>query len=199
MEFIKQFISEYGAAILYAVLTALAGWVGIWAKSLYTKHINDKTKKAVAKTVVLAIEQLYRDLDGEAKLEKALEAASDMLAEKGITITALELRMLIEAAVAEFNDAFHREKMVESDLDNAESELDNTESDLDNTNVDLDNAEQMQYSICDDDGCGINYPDTILSVDELCGVQDACDDSTASDEEDTSANEGLSEFGDYDS
>lgn len=109
MEFIKLFISEYGTTILYAVLTALAGYVGIVAKRLYTKYVNDKTKQAVAKTVVQAVEQIYKDLHGEEKLNKALEAASEMLAEKGITITDLEMRMLIEAALAEFNRAFEKE------------------------------------------------------------------------------------------
>ena len=108
MEFIKLFISEYGTTILYAVLTALAGYIGIFAKKLYTKYVNDKTKQAVAKTVVQAVEQIYKDLHGEEKLNKALEAASEMLAEKGITITDLEMRMLIEAAVAEFNKAFEQ-------------------------------------------------------------------------------------------
>ena len=108
MEFIKLFISEYGTTILYAVLTALAGYVGIFAKKLYTKYVNDKTKQAVAKTVVQAVEQIYKDLHGEEKLNKALEAASEMLAEKGITITDLEMRMLIEAALAEFNKAFEQ-------------------------------------------------------------------------------------------
>lgn len=109
MEFIKLFISEYGTTILYAVLTALAGYTGIVAKRLYTKYVNDKTKQAVAKTVVQAVEQIYKDLHGEEKLNKALEAASEMLAEKGITITDLEMRMLIEAALAEFNRAFEKE------------------------------------------------------------------------------------------
>lgn len=109
MEFIKLFISEYGTTILYAVLTALAGCIGIVAKRLYTKYVNDKTKQAVAKTVVQAVEQIYKDLHGEEKLNKALEAASEMLAEKGITITDLEMRMLIEAALAEFNRAFEKE------------------------------------------------------------------------------------------
>ena len=108
MEFIKLFISEYGTTILYAVLTALAGYIGIVAKRLYTKYVNDKTKQAVAKTVVQAVEQIYKDLHGEEKLNKALEAASEMLAEKGITITDLEMRMLIEAALAEFNKAFQK-------------------------------------------------------------------------------------------
>lgn len=109
MEFIKLFISEYGTTILHAVLTALAGYIGIVAKRLYTKYVNDKTKQAVAKTVVQAVEQIYKDLHGEEKLNKALEAASEMLAEKGITITDLEMRMLIEAALAEFNRAFEKE------------------------------------------------------------------------------------------
>ena len=109
MEFIKLFISEYGTTILYAVLTALSGYIGIVAKRLYTKYVNDKTKQAVAKTVVQAVEQIYKDLHGEEKLNKALEAASEMLAEKGITITDLEMRMLIEAALAEFNRAFEKE------------------------------------------------------------------------------------------
>ena len=108
MEFIKLFISEYGTTILYAVLTALAGYIGIFAKKLYTKYVNDKTKQAVAKTVVQAVEQIYKDLHGEEKLNKALEVASEMLAEKGITITDLEMRMLIEAALAEFNKAFEQ-------------------------------------------------------------------------------------------
>lgn len=109
MEFIKLFISEYGTTILYTILTALAGYIGIVAKRLYTKYVNDKTKQAVAKTVVQAVEQIYKDLHGEEKLNKALEAASEMLAEKGITITDLEMRMLIEAALAEFNRAFEKE------------------------------------------------------------------------------------------
>lgn len=109
MEFIKNFISEYGTTILYAILTAIGGYLGIWVKKLYTKYVNDKTKQAVAKTVVQAVEQLYKDLRGEEKLEKALEAAADMLTERGITVTDLELRILIEAAVGEFNKAFEKD------------------------------------------------------------------------------------------
>ena len=86
------------------------------AKQLYTKYINDKTKQAVARTVVQGVEQIYQDLHGEEKLAKALECASEMLAEKGITVTDLELRMLIEAAVAEFNDAFSKSASEDSKI-----------------------------------------------------------------------------------
>lgn len=109
-----QFVSEYGTTILYAVLTAIAGWLGVVVKGLYTKYINDKTKQAVCRTVVQGVEQIYKDLHGEEKLAKALEAASDMLAEKGIQVSDLEIRMLIEAAVAEFNDAFYKGEFLET-------------------------------------------------------------------------------------
>ena len=103
-----EFINQYGTEILYAIITAIAGYIGIVLKNLCTKFINDKTKQAVAKTAVQFVEQVYKDLHGEEKLDKALTAASEMLNEKGITVSNLEMRALIEAAVAEFNNAFKK-------------------------------------------------------------------------------------------
>ena len=107
MDIFTQFVNEYGITILYTILTALAGYIGIWVKSLYTKYINDKTKQDVVKTCVSAVEQLYKDLHGEEKYNKVVESVSEMLMEKGITITELELKMLIEASVGEFNKVFN--------------------------------------------------------------------------------------------
>ena len=103
-----EFINTYGLQILYAIITAIAGYIGIVLKNLVTKYLNDKTKKAVARSAVQFVEQVYKDIHGEEKLAEALVAASEMLAEKGITITDLELRVLVEAAVAEFNEAFQK-------------------------------------------------------------------------------------------
>lgn len=107
MEILNEFVNQYATTILYAVVTAIAGYIGIVLKNIYQKYVNDKTKKAVAKTVVNAVEQLYKDLHGQEKYDKAVEAMSEMLAEKGITISEIEIKMLIEAAVAEFNGAFN--------------------------------------------------------------------------------------------
>jgi hypothetical protein len=113
-----EFINQYGVEIMYAIITAVAGYIGIVVKNLCTKYINDKTKAAVAKTAVQFVEQVYKDLHGEEKLNAALEAASEMLTEKGITVSQLEMRVLIEAAVAEFNNAFN--KSVESAVNDNE-------------------------------------------------------------------------------
>lgn len=110
MEIMTEFVNVYGTTILYSILTAIAGYIGIAVKKLYEKYINDKTKVDVVKTCVKAVQQLYKDLDGEEKLNKAIESASEMLAQKNIIITELELRMLIEASVAEFKDAFSEKK-----------------------------------------------------------------------------------------
>ena len=103
MSLINDFLSQYGTMILYAVLTAVAGFLGTQIKKLYERYITDKTKKDVVETCVKAVEQLYKDSHGEDKKNKAIESIVAMLAEKGISITELEIELLIEATVAEFN------------------------------------------------------------------------------------------------
>jgi intergrase/recombinase len=111
MDFIKMFISEYGMALAYMVVAGVFAYLGTQVKALADKYLNDKTKRDVARTVVQAVEQVYKDLHGEEKLTKALESASEMLSEKGIIVTELEMRMLIEAAVSEFNKAFEKKEI----------------------------------------------------------------------------------------
>ena len=103
-----EFINEYGMDILYTIVTAVAGYIGIVIKNVVVKYFNDKTKQSVAKTAVKFVEQVYKELHGEEKLNAAIAAASEMLAEKGIGVSELEMRVLIEAAVGEFNDAFNK-------------------------------------------------------------------------------------------
>ena len=106
----------FGAYVLPAIvslLAAAAAFVGAQIKRLYEKYVNDKTKQSVVRTCVKAVEQLYHDLGGPEKLEKAKASAVEMLNEKGIPITDLELSMLIESAVSEFNYGFSQTIEVE--------------------------------------------------------------------------------------
>ena len=95
----NEFISAYGLPIIGSIITAVLGWVGLQIKALYERYVDTKEKQAVCKTVVAAVDQIYKDLGGEEKLDKAIEAASDMLNARGIACTELELRMLLESAV----------------------------------------------------------------------------------------------------
>lgn len=106
----------YVFPVIVAALTAFAGFLGTQIKGLYQKYINDKTKEAVVRTCVKAAEQLYHDLSGPEKLEKAQEGVVQMLNEKGIPISELEMNLLIEAVVSEFNYGFAKASEV-SELD----------------------------------------------------------------------------------
>ena len=87
-----------GKAILYA-LGIILSILGFYGQQLITRYLNDKTKRSVAKTVVSAVEQLYKDLNGTEKYSKAVHRVKELLDERGITIGELEVKMLIEAAV----------------------------------------------------------------------------------------------------
>ena len=114
-----NFFEMYGNDIIYLIVTAIVtgvcGWLGVQVKALVDKYLNDKIKRDVAKTVVQAVEQVYKDMHGKEKFNEAIQAASEMLSEKGIAVTELELRMLIEAAVAEFNKAFEKDSSTDID------------------------------------------------------------------------------------
>lgn len=98
----------YVLPVLAAAITALAGFFGSQLKALYQKYVNDRTKEAVVRTCVKAVEQLYHDLNGPEKFEAAKKGVEEMLNEKGIPISELELNLLIESVVAEFNYGFAR-------------------------------------------------------------------------------------------
>ena len=113
MDFILEIIKTCGFEIIVAILSTLAGVLAMAVKNLAAKYINTKVKREIALTVVQGVEQLYKHLSGNEKLGKAMEAAADMLTANGITVTELELRMLLEAAVGEFNDVFNRATLLE--------------------------------------------------------------------------------------
>ena len=101
-EIVLEIVSQHAAEIILAIFTAAATWIGAQAKRLYTRYVTDETKKKVVETTVKYVEQLYSDLNGEEKLQKAIDAATEQLKTKGVDITDLELRVLIEAACNEF-------------------------------------------------------------------------------------------------
>lgn len=107
---LEEFVSAYGTEIIFTVLTAVASFIGLQIKKLYEKYVNDKTKKEVVENTVKYVEQLYKSLDGAEKLEKAKESIVALLNEKGLTITELEMDVLIEATCNSFKEHFKTEE-----------------------------------------------------------------------------------------
>ena len=90
-----------------ALATALAGWfayIGNKLKNAYQEKVNNETAQAVVKDVVQFVEQVYTDVGGKEKLQKAISQASTILQSKGINLTEVEINMLIESAVYGLNE-----------------------------------------------------------------------------------------------
>ena len=88
--------------LLPAVASVIAVILGVLAtkiKTAYNDKVQDETVRTIVKSVVEWAQQVYQDCEGPEKLQKALEKASAILNEKGITISDEELNMLIESAV----------------------------------------------------------------------------------------------------
>lgn len=101
-----------------ALATALAGWfayIGNKLKNAYQEKVNNETAQAVVKDVVQFVEQVYGDIHGKEKLQKAIEQVSTILQSKGINITEAEITMLIESAVYGLNDGLNSDDLKISD------------------------------------------------------------------------------------
>ena len=103
-----EFINTYGMEILTAILGVVFSALGYVLKNLVKKFLDDNTKLTIATVCVQFVEQVYKGLHGQEKLNAALERAAELLHEKGIKFSASEMETLIESAVAEFNDAFNK-------------------------------------------------------------------------------------------
>ena len=103
-----EIINLYGAEILGTLFVALAGIFGMIAKNLAAKYLDTDTKRTLAKVAAQFVEQVYKELHGEDKLNAAIAVFADMLREKNIQASETEMYVLIEAAVAEFNDVFKK-------------------------------------------------------------------------------------------
>lgn len=119
MEAVINFLNEYGilSMVITAAVTGLGTALGLFVKKLYKKTIGNKieveTIKEIAGLVVKYTEQVWTNIHGSEKLDKALEAFSEMLNQKGITISDLEMRVYLESALAGFNNAFTKSATTE--------------------------------------------------------------------------------------
>ena len=119
--------------ILATFLTGVFTYIGNKLKKTYEDKVNNDTVKTVITDVVQFVEQVYSDIHGKEKLEKAMEQASTILQSKGIKITDAELMMLIESAVYGLNEGLKSDTDTKSNtledvkIKNIPEMVDNTE------------------------------------------------------------------------
>lgn len=113
MDNINDFLTTVVFPALLTIITtviSLVAAIGERRRGKKDKAEEEKEaqemKLATVKTCVNAIEQTRQDIHGEEKLAACLEGAKEMLAIKGIEASEFELKMLIEAELAERNKVF---------------------------------------------------------------------------------------------
>lgn len=100
--------------VLATFLTGLFTYIGTRLKNAYEQKVNTETAKVVVENAVRFVEQVYKDLHGKEKLEKAVEQVSQILASKGINLSEAEINMLIESAVYGLNEGWFELKEPET-------------------------------------------------------------------------------------
>ena len=113
-EEVKTMIVKYGLEIILAILGFVLTVVATKIQRKNAQKQNGDIANESAKNVVLAVEQMYKDLHGSEKLEKALGMLTESLSAKGIKLNASEIRVLIESAVGQFNKVFVVEEKPET-------------------------------------------------------------------------------------
>ncbi len=93
-------MNQYGVSIVHSIAVAIISYVSLEIKKIYKKYNNDRIKKDVVKMVCQAIDQMYPNMNGTDKFNEAINNTKEILSEKGINISDLELRMYIESTVA---------------------------------------------------------------------------------------------------
>lgn len=104
--FILDTLAFYAPNIMEAILYMVAIALGMAARKYVGPLLLNKVVEICARNAVLFVEQTFKDLHGEDKFNKALETLSETLARYKIKISAAEMRLMIEAAVGKFNNAF---------------------------------------------------------------------------------------------
>lgn len=108
MELITEIINTYGVKLVAMIVYIIFGAAAMAVKNMAQKVLNTETKQNLAKTAVQAVEQMYKDIHGEEKLNAAMSLLSDALKEYNIDISTSEMKLLLEAAVGEFNRVFEK-------------------------------------------------------------------------------------------
>lgn len=108
MEWIYDLLGEIVISVLGIVLTFFAGRLAtVLGKGLKEKFSQESIMTA-AHLAVSATEMMYREFGGEEKLEKAISILEENLSEKKIFLDREKMRLVLESALAEFQEAYKK-------------------------------------------------------------------------------------------
>lgn len=94
-----EFTKDYGLTIIHSIVMGVFSYIALDIKKVYKSHMQDKTKKEVVDKVCNYVNEIYPNSTGEDKLSIALTSTKEILKEKGITISDLELKVLLHNSI----------------------------------------------------------------------------------------------------
>ena len=102
-EILHEYLLPSAWTALVTLVSAVFAFIGAQLKKKYQEKIDTEEKRHAVETCVNAAEMVYKDLKGAEKLAKVKENIVEWLNLKGISISEIELDMMIEAAVTNLN------------------------------------------------------------------------------------------------
>ena len=79
-------------------------YIALDIKKIHKKSVLDKTKKDVVKMVCKYVNEIYPDSNISDKLSEAYSSTMEILREKGIVVSDLELKVLLHNSIYEINN-----------------------------------------------------------------------------------------------
>ena len=102
-EILHEYLLPSAWTALVTLVSAVFAFIGAQLKKKYQEKIDTEEKRHAVETCVNAAEMVYKDLKVAEKLAKVKENIVEWLNLKGISISEIELDMMIEAAVTNLN------------------------------------------------------------------------------------------------
>lgn len=94
-----DFTKDYGPTMIHSIVMGIFSYAVLDIKKIYKEHIEDKTKKEIIEKVCIYVDEIYPEIDAEDKLKIAISNSKEMLKEKKISISDLELEVLLHNSI----------------------------------------------------------------------------------------------------
>ena len=104
MNILIDFTKEYGLDIVHTIVMGIFSYIAWDIKKVHKKNVQDKTKKEVVKMVCNYVNEIYPNSSISEKLNEASSGTMEILKEKGIVISDLELKVLLHNSIYEMNN-----------------------------------------------------------------------------------------------
>ena len=100
-------LNTFGASAVKLIVWVIFAIIGFGLKKIATRVLNTKEKRQLANDVVTFVEQKYKDLHGEEKFNKAVEAFTDILTERGIKTSDEVVATIASMAASEVSGVYN--------------------------------------------------------------------------------------------